>query len=707
MKLSIAMIVKDEGENLERTLISLKKLQNYIDTEIVIVDTGSTDNTIDIAKGYTDKVYFHKWNNDFSAMRNISINYCSGDWVLVVDADEELYDVKELADLINNKKFNKYNSAFIKIIDFSKSKENSIINGSISPILRLFKKNTVKYEGIVHEQPKYKGNTLDTNIRFIHYGYDNNNYELMEYKFHRNIKLLFKQLYEKPSDVYINFQIATSYLMHKDLINALKYIEIAYDLAYKNGLSNYVYVIDKYCLILHTLKRYDDLINKTKEGIEYCNNFIDFYFYLGEAYNNLNQYDKAIESYEMYLNLYKNINKNINKNNILSRYSISSVTIEYKNIVIYHLALCYYKNKIYEKSLKLILTIDDINFLKDKILTLCKIITEGKLWGQFYVLNDFIDKHNYEDILLFFHQDVLFDEISKINIDKINNDLKQMINTIKYVKENGKINENYLTIIKEVIDRNKIPYTIYVYYVLKYDINEFEYFIDYGKDKLQSIFAKLSFTFYDFGDYLQKNMNEFKEYNIFNIVKKNIIREALLNSRKIPLNKRKILFLNFIADKYFFVLKTRNMDIIYENLWMLSSEERFIVELKETLSYKYKDTLKYIKGMKDILNVEKTYIDYVKLLIEEDEKMSRNSEMKVFIPRLVQSIQELINTEKYQEAYNIIEEGLSLVNFDCDLMMLKYNLLINFNYEEEAIQCLREIILYGDVERVNKLIDNL
>ncbi len=87
--------------------------------------------------------------------------------------------------------------------------------------------------------------------------------------------------------------------------------------------------------------------------------------------------------------------------------------------------------------------------------------------------------------------------------------------------------------------------------------------------------------------------------------------------------------------------------------------------------------------------------------------MSRNSEMKVFIPRLVQSIQELINTEKYQEAYNIIEEGLSLVNFDCDLMMLKYNLLINFNYEEEAIQCLREIILYGDVERVNKLIDNL
>ncbi len=391
----------------------------------------------------------------------------------------------------------------------------------------------------------------------------------------------------------------------------------------------------------------------------------------------------------------------------MSRYSISSVTIEYKNIVIYHLALCYYKNKIYEKSLKLILTIDDINFLKDKILTLCKIITEGKLWGQFYVLNDFIDKHNYEDILLFFHQDVLFDEISKINIDKINNDLKQMINTIKYVKENGKINENYLTIIKEVIDRNKIPYTIYVYYVLKYDINEFEYFIDYGKDKLQSIFAKLSFTFYDFGDYLQKNMNEFKEYNIFNIVKKNIIREALLNSRKIPLNKRKILFLNFIADKYFFVLKTRNMDIIYENLWMLSSEERFIVELKETLSYKYKDTLKYIKGMKDILNVEKTYIDYVKLLIEEDEKMSRNSEMKVFIPRLVQSIQELINTEKYQEAYNIIEEGLSLVNFDCDLMMLKYNLLINFNYEEEAIQCLREIILYGDVERVNKLIDNL
>ncbi len=64
MKLSIAMIVKNEEKNLERTLIPLKKLKEYIDVEIVIVDTGSTDNTIKIAKKYTDKVYLHIWNND-------------------------------------------------------------------------------------------------------------------------------------------------------------------------------------------------------------------------------------------------------------------------------------------------------------------------------------------------------------------------------------------------------------------------------------------------------------------------------------------------------------------------------------------------------------------------------------------------------------------------------------------------------------------
>ncbi|NFQ85987.1 glycosyltransferase family 2 protein, partial [Clostridium sporogenes] len=551
MKLSIAMIVKNEEKNLERTLIPLKKLQDYIDAEIIIVDTGSTDNSVDIAKKYTDKIYFHKWNSDFGSMRNLSIRYCTGDWILIVDADEELYDIEELANLINSKILKKYYSAFIKIVDFSQSIQNSVSSGAISPLLRLFKKNTVKYEGIIHEQPICSEPTLDSQIRFIHYGYDNNNYELMEHKFQRNIKLLFKELDEKPNSIYVYFQIATSYLMHKDLQKALKYIEIAYKKASKKGLCNYIYVIDKYCLILYTLKSYDTLIYKAKEGIKYCDKFIDFYFYLGEAYNNLNQYDKAIQPYEMYLDLYKNPNKN----DILAEFSISIFTIEYKNAVIYHLGLCYYQNKFYEKALSLILTIDDNNFMHDKITIICKIIEDGGLWNKFYILNNFIDIHNYDEILIFLHNNVFMENLIMINSQEIDGFLKEMLDIVIYFKNNGNINYKHLEKIKRIISRNKKLYSIYVYYVLKFDINEFDFFINYGKKELKNILSKLIFTYYDFGSYLENKLNNFKEYNTISVIKHNIIMEALLNSRKLQIDKRRILFLDFLADKFYSIVK--------------------------------------------------------------------------------------------------------------------------------------------------------
>ncbi len=72
-------------------------------------------------------------------MRNISIDYCTGDWILVLDADEALYDIKDLGELFNRNIIHKYNSAFIKIVNFNKNIENSINNENIAPLLRILK----------------------------------------------------------------------------------------------------------------------------------------------------------------------------------------------------------------------------------------------------------------------------------------------------------------------------------------------------------------------------------------------------------------------------------------------------------------------------------------------------------------------------------------------------------------------------------------
>ena len=109
MRLSIAMIVKNEEKYLEKCLLSTERLKNKIDYEIIIIDTGSTDNTMSIARQFTDKVYESKWNNDFSYMRNLSISYCKGDWVLILDADEVIENPDKLVSILSESDIDEFN----------------------------------------------------------------------------------------------------------------------------------------------------------------------------------------------------------------------------------------------------------------------------------------------------------------------------------------------------------------------------------------------------------------------------------------------------------------------------------------------------------------------------------------------------------------------------------------------------------------------
>ena len=85
-RLSVCMIVKNEEQFLEQCLQSVQGLAH----QIVVVDTGSTDRTIELAKKFKAEVYSFAWNDDFSAARNEALKHATGDWVLSLDADEEL-----------------------------------------------------------------------------------------------------------------------------------------------------------------------------------------------------------------------------------------------------------------------------------------------------------------------------------------------------------------------------------------------------------------------------------------------------------------------------------------------------------------------------------------------------------------------------------------------------------------------------------------
>lgn len=85
MKISVVMIVKNEEELIVSALESVKHAD-----EIVVVDTGSTDATVELARGYTDNIYHFEWVDDFAAARNFAISKATGDWIYSLDADHEL-----------------------------------------------------------------------------------------------------------------------------------------------------------------------------------------------------------------------------------------------------------------------------------------------------------------------------------------------------------------------------------------------------------------------------------------------------------------------------------------------------------------------------------------------------------------------------------------------------------------------------------------
>ncbi len=89
--ISLCMIVKNEEETLARCLDTVKDIVD----EINIVDTGSTDRTVEIAKQYTDRVFYYEWTNNFSAARNESFKYATKEYILYLDADDVLLEADQ------------------------------------------------------------------------------------------------------------------------------------------------------------------------------------------------------------------------------------------------------------------------------------------------------------------------------------------------------------------------------------------------------------------------------------------------------------------------------------------------------------------------------------------------------------------------------------------------------------------------------------
>jgi glycosyltransferase involved in cell wall biosynthesis len=200
--LSVSMIVKDEEKNLPSCLEALKPLLEQVKSELIIVDTGSTDSTVEIAKKYTDKVLHFEWINDFSAARNFGLKKCTGEWFMFLDADEVFdADLSEMINFFNNREVSKnYNSAAYQLNNYTNLEKTTWTTFAPSRIVRLT--GGTRFVNKIHEcfsrfpEPAHYFNTFAW-----HSGYVHETEEQREAKLQRNLNPIKEQAKKMPKDV--------------------------------------------------------------------------------------------------------------------------------------------------------------------------------------------------------------------------------------------------------------------------------------------------------------------------------------------------------------------------------------------------------------------------------------------------------------------------------------------------------------------------
>lgn len=645
MKLSIAVIAKNEEKNIRRLLESLEPLKNEILFETIIVDTGSTDNTISISKEYTDKIYEHKWNNDFAYMRNISIKYCKGEWILILDADEELADYKKLVEFLNNKENNKYNTAYIMCRSFLNSNCNTYVDGHIR---RLFKNNKeFCYEGIIHEQPKEILPVIKTNIVINHYGYLSDDCNLMIYKFERNLKLLQKDLEKSISPEYTKFQMYQSYAMANKMEEAQNIIRSQY---YRNKNNKDYTIAFNYGKTLFEAGEYGkviEVIEKLKK--EYSN--IDISFLLGSSYYFMKQYKNAAYELTCYLNDY-------NKEQYFEIYSY-----EYKEKVKEMLIESLYNLHEYNK---LIEVYEDIN--EEKVIKL----------REMYIYSLMKTKRlkNY-----------------CVNTDLDDNDIECIINSLE--RYNLLEEEGYLEIINDILRVNKrleyILYKIYLHKEFEYDLSS----INFNKYNLwkarliKELFLKDINSIFLLEDLTSDVIRKYIDYlltdyyclkNLYKVSREWILQIDYNNYNKLKLLieiERKVLLCECIDYNDYYNLVVRagvnNINLLkhnkYYNNRLNESDKyhKFWIEMRNVKnSY---NTLEYSNEVRSLINKYPEYIKIIKAFIKLKDIKYISKEMIAQKDNFLEQLETIVKSEKLNNVLIVLKEFNKLFYYDEKIIM--------------------------------------
>ncbi len=297
-KISACVIAKNEAGNITRCLQSM---QDIVD-EMIVVDTGSTDDTTKIAEQLGAKVFHYKWNNDFAAARNYALEQAKGDWIIFLDADEYIVPekIKNVRPFIEKLHGNRKIESVVCRMENTEGVGGPL--RSSNPTVRIFRNSrAIRYEGTVHECIYKRGkptqSVMDDKqlVVICHTGYTQ---KTIPEKLLRNTALLEEDLangivrnltYHYLSDAYWR------------LGQYEKAVEFAHKALKKMGQSNTLFAYKPYVILMASmpkLKTYSEEAIEAicEEAIERFSHHPEIWFYRGLYYLSIGRYQLALTS---------------------------------------------------------------------------------------------------------------------------------------------------------------------------------------------------------------------------------------------------------------------------------------------------------------------------------------------------------------------------------------------------------------------------
>jgi tetratricopeptide (TPR) repeat protein len=309
LTLSLCMIVRDEEEMLPRCLAAAAPAVD----EIVVVDTGSTDRTIEIARSFGARIIERPWTGSFADARNASFEAATGDWIVYLDADEELVaeDVPRLRSLTGQV----WREAFY-LSETSYTGEAGDGTGVSHNALRVFRNRpSYRFTGRLHEQIAHTlpnnvpGRVEQSGVRIEHYGYLGSVRNAKD-KSRRNIELLLAQRAEiaetDPQRAFLHFNLGGEYVIVGDMESARRELERAWDLVGAHGLHERSWVPSLSVRLAGALERCgaaERAIEFSREALARFPGLTDLVLAEGNALRRLGRDEEAEAAFERCLSM--------------------------------------------------------------------------------------------------------------------------------------------------------------------------------------------------------------------------------------------------------------------------------------------------------------------------------------------------------------------------------------------------------------------